>query len=587
MQSPDVPNAGGWPPIDAFLQDDAAGALGRTILGEADLAAARPWLYRLADFFTFCSFFSFLGFAYSGTLLVPLSVPMVLLGLFQALTWGLRRRAPSPGRVRREFAAVLFLQATWILLFTSLVAEPIGLVVAFYNVLFVGLALLSLTPRLALFMLAETLGGLYVIRLAQSGLGLDARLAQFPINVIAATGVGMLYVLAYFSTLFLVGLVWRQQRRNAEVQRALEAGNAQLRAAERARQEFFSSVTHELRTPLVAIHGYADLIQRRDGPSAEMRVIKNSATRLQRLVDDILSLADSAQRAAQLRLEPIDPVEVARLEIAGLSLSAAEHDVDLRLSAAGDRRLQADRLRFGQIVSNLVENAIKHSPAGGVVTVEVAAGDEIVVHVDDEGTGVDPARAPHLFEPFYKGADSRGRGLGLAICRELTVAMGGRIEVGSAPGGGARFSVRFAALPAEPAAVKPAAAEARPASLRALVLDDEPDVLSLMQTALAEFGYAVDTAQNGTIALEMALSGNYDLVLLDINVPGLTGIEVSRRLAAAGKGGRVLLFSALIHADAARIVAEAQAHGFMPKPFTLETLERILADAPCIRPLGR
>lgn len=559
-----------WKPFDEFLREDTRNVLDRTLLDAGELLAARPWLYRLADFFNFSAVCSFIGFVYCKTLIVPAEFAFALNALFQLITWWLRRRPVSAATIRREYAAVMFLHATAILAFTAISAEPIGTLVSLYNLIFVGLTLLSLTPRFALAMVAQTLLGLYAIRLVQDALGVSAHLAPHPIGMLAATGVGLLYVIAFFATLFLVSLVWRQKARNREAQRDLELANARLRAAERARAEFLSTVTHELRTPLVTIHGYVDILMRREGEDREaLQVVKRSAGRLQRLIEDLLHAADPAHLAAHLRLEPLDPAELAREEIAGLAAQAARRRVVFELAAAPGCRIRADRLRFGQILSNLFENAVKHSPEGGVVRVTVLGGDWVTLTVDDEGPGIPAGQSAYVFEWFYRGGQTAGLGIGLAICRQLATAMGGTIAAGEGPGGGARFTLRFPAVAAAPAAV---ASHAK----RALVLDDEPDVLTLMRATLSQYGYEVETVQNGTLALERGLAADYDLFLLDINVPGLTGVEVSRRLRAADRPGRVLLFSALIHADADRIVAEAQAHGFLPKPFNLDSLERIL-----------
>jgi CheY-like chemotaxis protein len=180
---------------------------------------------------------------------------------------------------------------------------------------------------------------------------------------------------------------------------------------------------------------------------------------------------------------------------------------------------------------------------------------------------------PRIFEPFYSQPPHEGTpglGIGLTISRQIATALKGEISVESEPGQGSRFTVR---LPLERSEAANQPCLPSPV-LRALVLDDEPDVLTLMQETLASFGFSVDAVRNGNMALEKATQNPYDLILLDVNVPGLTGIEVSRRIRAANRPGKILLFSALIRHDADAIIAEALADGFMPKPFNFETLER-------------
>lgn len=525
----------------------------------------------MADAFIFGSVLAFIGFHYSRTLVIPLAPALLLHAAFFLTTMWLRRRPENAKTIRREYAVVLFMHSTAMLAFTAVNAEPIGTLISLYNLMFVYLTMVSVTARVALGMVVQTLGGLYVIRLAQDALSLPVKLTPHPIGQLAASGVGLLYVFGFFAMLFLVNLAWRQKSRSLETQRSLELTNVRLRAAERARTAFLSSVTHELRTPLVSIHGYVDILMRREGADLEkLQVVKRSANRLQRLIEDLLHAADPVHLASRLRMEPLDPAALVRDEIAGLRTQAEGRRVTFALEAGPPCRIAADRLRLGQTLSNLLENGLKHSPEGGVVRVTLTADEWMTLHVDDQGPGIAGGQADHVFETFYRGGENAGLGLGLAICRQLVGAMGGTIAAGAAPGGGARFTVRFPIVTDKPAA-------AAAGTLRALVLDDEVDVLTLMQATLAQYGYTVETVQNGTLALERALANEYELILLDINVPGLTGVEVSRRIRAAGRPGRVLLFSALIHADADRIVAEAQAHGFMPKPFNLESLERILA----------
>jgi len=210
------------------------------------------------------------------------------------------------------------------------------------------------------------------------------------------------------------------------------------------------SVSHDLRTPLTSIRGYAEGIE--DGtvePADAAAVVGREADRLERLVGDLLALARLRQGVLEVRREPVDLAAVAREAEERLRPQAADAGVTVRVEA-GDARATADHGRALQVVSNLLENAIRVSPEGGEVTVEASSG---LVRVGDEGPGIPEEEIPRAFERFHLRARAGrgspgGAGLGLAIARELSEAMGGGVEVENLPAQGARFTVRLPPLSA-------------------------------------------------------------------------------------------------------------------------------------------
>jgi two-component system OmpR family sensor kinase len=222
----------------------------------------------------------------------------------------------------------------------------------------------------------------------------------------------------------------------------------ELQAAREAERSFLLSVSHELKTPLTAIRGYAEGLD--DGAVASdeaARTIKQEARRLERLVGDLLELARMNRREFEVHRETIDLAEVVR--------EAARRAGGGRV---GPRSAEGDPDRAIQVVSNLVENALRSTPPGGWVRVRAEPG---LIEVEDTGVGIDPADLPRAFERFYlydrydRNPDGRriGSGLGLAIVKELCERMGGSISVSSVLGGGTTFAVRLPAsrLGAEPA----------------------------------------------------------------------------------------------------------------------------------------
>ncbi len=216
-----------------------------------------------------------------------------------------------------------------------------------------------------------------------------------------------------------------------------------LAASREAERNFLLSVSHELKTPLTAIRGYAEGLA--DGafdPDEAARVIGIESSRLERLVQDLLDLARMNRSTFSVRNEPVDLGEIAREVALRHDTSALQFQV--ALAAEGEESwVEADPDRLLQVASNLVENALRETPAGGTVTIRAEPARLVV---SDSGPGIAAEDIPHVFERFYLydkiGKDRPvGSGLGLAIVRQLVVAMGGEVTVESAPGRGATFAV--------------------------------------------------------------------------------------------------------------------------------------------------
>jgi two-component system sensor histidine kinase BaeS len=225
---------------------------------------------------------------------------------------------------------------------------------------------------------------------------------------------------------------------------AFNGMSEQLLLARDAERGVLLSVSHDLRTPLTSVRGYAEGIE--DGtlePAEAAAVIVREAGRLERLVGDLLALARLRQGVLEVRREPVDLGAVAREAEERLRPRAAEAGVEVRVEGAG--AAEADQGRILQVVTNLLDNAIRVSPRGGTVAIAVADGR---VQVADEGPGIPPEDLPRAFERFHlrsRGAHSSpdGAGLGLAIVAELSTAMGGTATVENRPTAGAQFTVEL------------------------------------------------------------------------------------------------------------------------------------------------
>lgn len=235
-----------------------------------------------------------------------------------------------------------------------------------------------------------------------------------------------------------------------------------LAEAQRREREFLASISHELRTPITAIRGYAEAISDgavREGQGIEeaLAVIRTEATRLERLVEDVVDLARLGAREFRLSPVQVDLAQTLRDAVRAGAPRASDAGVSLVADAADGLVVTTDPGRVRQIVENLVENAIRVTPAGGAVRVagrrDVAG---VVVEVSDTGPGIAETDLPHVFERSYlwrvsRGVREVGTGLGLAIVRELATALGGRIEVASRPGEGSTFRLHLPARAPAPA----------------------------------------------------------------------------------------------------------------------------------------
>lgn len=239
----------------------------------------------------------------------------------------------------------------------------------------------------------------------------------------------------------------------AQLGRSVNQMAADLQRSKALDQQFLMSVSHDLRTPLTAISGYAEAL--RDGAARDPvhvgEVIGNQASRLERLVGDLLDLARLDANRFALHPQPVDVTVIAGRNAAGLQPKAHQAGVELRVVGQGTVEAWADPDRLAQCIGNLTDNALKFARTAVVVTV-ADTGQGAMVTVADDGPGIDPADLPHIFDRLYTGADQPARaenatGLGLAIVRELVTAMGGSVSVASEPGRGTTMTLRLASGP--------------------------------------------------------------------------------------------------------------------------------------------
>jgi signal transduction histidine kinase len=245
----------------------------------------------------------------------------------------------------------------------------------------------------------------------------------------------------------------------AETVAALALAKQNAEEALRAKRELVANVSHELRTPLASIRGHVESLQLRETnlePAARrtyLDIVHRETEQLSRLIDDLFELSTAESGGLPLSLQPVAVGEVAD-EVVDSIASVAQRERRVTVIKAVDAGLPpvlADRQRVAQVLSNLVRNAVRHTPEGGLVAVRASLGDghTVTVSVEDTGVGISPEHLPHVFARFYRADASRdrasgGAGLGLAIVREWVEAMGGEVSAESTLGRGSRFSFTLA-----------------------------------------------------------------------------------------------------------------------------------------------
>ena len=247
--------------------------------------------------------------------------------------------------------------------------------------------------------------------------------------------------------------VVRGPRELRELTRAFNTMTSRLEADQRERRSLLADVSHELRTPLAVLRGNLEAIADGVHPADEAHLagLIEETHVLERLVDDLRTISLAEAGALPLHREPTDPDVLLGETAASFAAAAADAGVELAVESPADLALlDVDPIRIREVLSNLLANALRHTPRGGRITASGAPGSDggsVVFRVADTGSGIEADLLPHVFERFARGRDSRGSGLGLAIARDLVTAHGGTITVKSQPGAGTTFEV---VLPLEP-----------------------------------------------------------------------------------------------------------------------------------------
>jgi len=336
----------------------------------------------------------------------------------------------------------------------------------------------------------------------------------------------------------------------------------------RLKDEFLASMSHELRTPLNAILGWTSLLRsgRLDPPTAEraLETVERNARAQKRLIEDLLDISRIVSGKVQLELTEFDPRQVLESALATMTPTANARRITLTAQLpARTAAMRGDFSRLQQVVCNLLSNAIKFTPEGGQVWLRLDRGPEVMqITITDTGQGISPEFLPLVFDRFRQedGSISRrhgGLGLGLAIVRHLVELHGGTVAADSpGEGQGATFTVSIPARGlAEVEHPPPAAAPSGPdrlAGITVLVVDDDPGSREVVAGMLQAYGARVTTADSGERAWELLLAQPPDVLIADLAMPRMTGLDLIQRLRqrAPSEGGAVPAIAVSAYASA-------------------------------------
>ena len=389
--------------------------------------------------------------------------------------------------------------------------------------------------------------------------------------------------------------------------RAVEAHEERAVIAERAnlsKNIFLRNMSHEIRTPIAAMLGFADLLASDElapqDRSESLRRLRTNGLAVLSLLDDLLDLAKLDAHKIVLNPEPVSVVDLVHEVFASLEIGSRAKDLEMRIEATDQSltTIWTDRYRLRQILVNIAANAVKFTEAGSIVVAVSSTrdveGERWTVDITDTGIGIAADRHSCLFEPFEQvdasiAAAYGGSGLGLSLSRRLAEHLGGSLTLlHSTPGQGTAFRLIVRPLPAAPgiesasAGVALASDEGSVEGWRILLAEDHRDLHFVLRRLLEQSGASVESAYDGREAVAKVVSGTFDVVLMDLRMPHMDGLQATRALRSQGCALTIVALTA----DAATLrraeALDAGCDACVSKPFTLEELTTAIRQ--CSRP---
>jgi CheY-like chemotaxis protein len=386
-----------------------------------------------------------------------------------------------------------------------------------------------------------------------------------------------------------VVLTWKNVTAEVRARRELEIAREAAEDASRLKDQFIAALSHELRTPLQPILGWTEVLRRHrtldEVTTRALEAIHRNIRQQVRLVDDLLDLSRIVHGKFTLRFETLDMREPVRAAAEAFEETASLNRLRLTITVAPSALVVwGDAARLQQITTNLVSNAVKFTPPGGGIAVRLEArGEHAMLEVEDTGEGIAPDDLGRIFDAFRQVSGSRagGLGLGLDLVRRLTELHGGTVRARSeGTGRGATFRVEIPLAAARPAALRPGTDPVGRLDHRSvLVVEDDNDTRVVLRFMLEAEGARVNVAGSGAEGIEIAKRERPEIVLCDIGLPDIDGMEVARRLRANATlaGMRLIALTGYGQAEDVRQAIEAGFNAHVTKPINLEQLMALLA----------
>jgi signal transduction histidine kinase/CheY-like chemotaxis protein len=396
----------------------------------------------------------------------------------------------------------------------------------------------------------------------------------------------------------------RLEQREAELEQAIQEADR----ANRTKSKFLANMSHEIRTPLNGILGFTEVLirDRQNIPDEEMdehlHTIRRSGKHLLTLINDVLDLSKIEAGQMSIQSVPCSPHQIISDTVSVLRVTAAEKGINLdyRWDSPVPDTIRTDPYRLKQLLLNIVGNAVKFTDQGSVLIVSRITENEYSanfhIEVRDTGIGIAPDKLDAIFKPFVQADDSvtrkyGGTGLGLAISKKIAEALGGSLAVTSSLGKGTVFVIDIAAgeishpLPERRLQHHPGADIKGQATqnhdlhdMSLLVVDDGDTNRKLLRLLLERGGAKVRLAENGQVAVELALQASFDAILMDMQMPVMDGYTAAARLRERGYAGEIIALTAHAMSGDREKCEQAGCSGYLSKPVDADELYKLLGS---------